>query len=172
MWPPLRSTQPFDPRSESLSLGVSASSPYSEEEEHVFFPSYDHDDMQPFDDDQDQEEEEEEEEEEEVDECENMSALDLASPDPSTSNPLLYIPASTWPIERPEDDSAAMEQPTRHVDYLSHEWTVEDVYSSYKFVRAKRQLYPNNARLENAAWRTWEQKRRNLKRISPETVKW
>ena len=81
-------------------------------------------------------------------------------------------PASPGLVERTEDDSAAREEPERHVDYLSHEWTEEDIWSSYKFIRARRKVYPNSARLENASWRTWEQKRRNLKTVAPETVKW
>jgi len=99
--------------------------------------------------------------------CGNESILSTAA-----SQLRLLEPVFPCPIERPEDDSAARELPSRHVDYLSHEWTEEDVWSSYKFVRSKRKMYPNSIRLENASWRTWEQKRRSLKTVSPETVKW
>lgn len=84
----------------------------------------------------------------------------------------LRIPPSPGLVERPEDDTAAREQPERHVDYLSHEWIEEDLWSSFKFVRSKRNVYPNSARLENASWRKWEQKRRGLKTVSAETLEW
>ena len=36
----------------------------------------------------------------------------------------------------------------------------------------KRKDVANAARLENASWRTWAQRRSNLKTISPEVVNW
>jgi len=74
--------------------------------------------------------------------------------------------------DRPEDDTAVRIQPSRHVDYLSHEWSEEEVWSSYKFIVSKRKTIPNSERLENASWRSWEKRRRNLKTVSCETVKW
>ena len=81
-------------------------------------------------------------------------------------------PLSPDPIERSEDDSAVRVQPSRHVDYLSHDWTEEDVRASWKHVVSKRGAYNNSARLENASWRSWAKKRSNLRTVSPETVKW
>jgi len=82
------------------------------------------------------------------------------------------IPDVPSPVERSEDDTDARIQPSRHVDYLSHDWSEEELWSSYKFLVSKRKVYPNSARLENACWRTWEKKRRDLETVSPETVKW
>ena len=73
---------------------------------------------------------------------------------------------------RPEDDIAVCIQPSRHVDYLSHDWSEEEVWSSYKFIVSRRKIIPNSERLENASWRSWEKSRRNLKTVSCETVKW
>ena len=81
-------------------------------------------------------------------------------------------PVSPHPIERPEDDSAIRVQPSRHVDYLSHDWTEEDVWASWKHIVSKRGAYNNSARLENASWRSWAKKRSNLMTVPPETVKW
>ena len=81
-------------------------------------------------------------------------------------------PVSPSPIERPEDDSAIRVQPSRHVDYLSHDWSEEDVWSSWKHIVSKRGAYNNSARLENASWRSWAKKRSNLRTVPPETVKW
>ncbi|CRK46211.1 hypothetical protein BN1723_006942 [Verticillium longisporum] len=35
-------------------------------------------------------------------------------------------------VDRAEDDTAVRAQPTRHVDYLSHNWREEDIWSSWK----------------------------------------
>ena len=37
-----------------------------------------------------------------------------------------------------EDDTAVRTQPSRHVDYLSHNWKEEDIWSSWKFMVSKR----------------------------------
>lgn len=76
------------------------------------------------------------------------------------------------PIERPEDDTAVRVQPSRHVDYLSHDWSEEDVWTSWKHIVSKRGAYNNSARLENASWRSWAKKRSNLRTVPPESVKW
>jgi hypothetical protein len=81
-------------------------------------------------------------------------------------------PVPPDPIERPEDDSAIRVQPSRHVDYLSHDWSEEDVWASWKHIISKRGAYNNSARLENASWRGWAKKRSNLRTVPPETVKW
>jgi Fungal protein of unknown function (DUF1752) len=70
------------------------------------------------------------------------------------------------------DDQAVEDQPTRHVDYLSHEWKEEDIWSSWRYIVARRNVYNNSVRLENASWRTWTKAKYHLKTVSPETLNW
>ena len=70
------------------------------------------------------------------------------------------------------DDTAIENEPTRHVDYLSHNWMEEDIWASWRHVVAKRKVYSNSARLENASWRTWAKSKYQLKTVSPETLNW
>lgn len=70
------------------------------------------------------------------------------------------------------DDTALGVQPTRHVDYLSHEWKEEDIWSSWKHIVSNRDDLNNAARLENASWRTWIKAKNKLKTVSPETLNW
>lgn len=70
------------------------------------------------------------------------------------------------------DDTAIENEPTRHVDYLSHNWKEEDIWASWRHVVAKRKVYSNSARLENASWRTWAKCKYQLKTVSPETLNW
>lgn len=72
----------------------------------------------------------------------------------------------------PHDDSDLTVEPSRHVDYLSHQWDVSDICKSWRYVISQRKSVANAARLENASWRTWAQRRLNLKTISPEVVNW
>jgi hypothetical protein len=74
--------------------------------------------------------------------------------------------------ERAEDDTAIKAQPWRNVDYLSHDWKEADIWSSWKYITSRREEHPNNARLENASWRTWTKYKNNLKTVSPETLNW
>ena len=63
--------------------------------------------------------------------------------------------------------------PSRQVDYLSHDWTEPDIWSSWRYVRKEKAGYPQNAaRLENASWRTWAKSKYKLKTITPETLNW
>ncbi|KAK1600176.1 protein phosphatase type 1 complex subunit Hex2/Reg1 [Colletotrichum navitas] len=75
-------------------------------------------------------------------------------------------------VEHAEDDTAVRVQPSRHVDYLSHNWKEEDIWSSWKFIVSRRSEYSNAARLENASWRTWMKSKNKLKTVSPETLNW
>ena len=88
------------------------------------------------------------------------------------ASPIVQRSVSPCADERSEDDTAASVRPSRHVDYLNHEWTEEDIWSSWKYLSSKKNVYPNNERLLNASWRAWEKKRRNLKTVSPGTVRW
>ncbi|KAL4887894.1 hypothetical protein BDV59DRAFT_189718 [Aspergillus ambiguus] len=70
------------------------------------------------------------------------------------------------------DDSSIEEEPSRHVDYLSHEWAEEDIWASWRYVIARRSVYDHGARLENASWRTWAKVKWNRGTVSPETLNW
>lgn len=74
--------------------------------------------------------------------------------------------------EHAEDDTAVVSRPSRQVDYLSHEWKEEDIWSSWRYVVSRRGEFSNSARLENASWRTWMKAKNNLRTISPETLNW
>lgn len=74
--------------------------------------------------------------------------------------------------EHAEDDTAVSSRPSRQVDYLSHEWREEDIWSSWRYIVTRRGEFANSARLENASWRTWMKAKNNLKTISPESLNW
>ncbi|KHC82482.1 hypothetical protein MGS_01527 [Candida albicans P78042] len=96
------------------------------------------------------------------------STSPVNSPSP-TSSPALDLKS---PELLPHDDTDLAVEPSRHVDYLSHQWDVSDIWKSWRYVISKRKDVANAARLENASWRTWAQRRSNLKTISPEVVNW
>jgi hypothetical protein len=73
---------------------------------------------------------------------------------------------------RSRDDSTLENEPTRHVDYLAHEWKLEDIWSSWRYVVARRKVYSNSVRLENASWRTWAKAKDNLRTVTPESLNW
>ncbi|KXG51676.1 Protein of unknown function DUF1752 [Penicillium griseofulvum] len=78
-----------------------------------------------------------------------------------------------WTLQTPSaDDSLIEDEPSRHVDYLSHDWKEEDIWSSWRYVTSRRNDYSNGVRLENASWRTWAKAKHNLKTISPESLNW
>ncbi|KAK4452989.1 hypotheticall protein [Podospora aff. communis PSN243] len=81
-------------------------------------------------------------------------------------------PGSPELEDRAEDDIAIRAMPSRHVDYLSHNWREEDIWSSWKLIVSKRSEYSNAARLENASWRTWMKSKNKLSTVSPETLNW
>ena len=70
------------------------------------------------------------------------------------------------------DDTAIRIEPTRHVDYLSHNWKEEDIWSSWRHIVGKRKAYSNSSRLENASWRTWAKAKYGLQTVSPERLNW
>lgn len=74
--------------------------------------------------------------------------------------------------EHAEDDTAVTMRPSRQVDYLSHDWREEDIWSSWRYIVNRRGEFANSERLENASWRTWAKAKNNLKTISPETLNW
>lgn len=102
----------------------------------------------------------------------NQSTSESPSPSPvasPTPSPALDLQS---PELIPHDDTDLTVEPSRHVDYLSHQWDVSDIWKSWRYVISKRKDVANAARLENASWRTWAQRRSNLKTISPEVVNW
>lgn len=77
------------------------------------------------------------------------------------------------PLLRTASDDASIEpEPERHVDYLSHDWREEDIWTSWRYVVARRDRYSNGVRLENASWRTWAKSKYGLRTVSPETLNW
>ncbi|KAI1178745.1 hypothetical protein F4777DRAFT_575688 [Nemania sp. FL0916] len=81
-------------------------------------------------------------------------------------------PGSPVAPEHAEDDTAVKHHPTQHVDYLSHNWREEDIWSSWRYIISKRGEVPNGPRLENASWRTWMKAKYGLKTVSPDTLNW
>ena len=110
--------------------------------------------------------------------AEPASAPDLSLPDngiqlPSDPNPTKqHDCAETILQSLPRDDTAIERMPSRHVDYLAHNWKEEDIWASWKHIVARRKLYTNGSRLENASWRTWTKLKCQLKTVSPETLNW
>ncbi|KAI5960649.1 REG1 [Candida pseudojiufengensis] len=102
----------------------------------------------------------------------NQSTSVSSSPSPvasPTATPTLNLQS---PELIPHDDSDLTAEPSRHVDYLSYQWDVSDISKSWRYVISKKRDVANAARLENASWRTWAQRRSNLKTISSEVVNW
>lgn len=77
-----------------------------------------------------------------------------------------------WAAAPAVDDTSIEDEPSRHVDYLSHDWKEEDIWSSWRYVTSRRNDYSNGVRLENASWRTWAKSKHNLKTVSPESLNW
>lgn len=95
--------------------------------------------------------------------------LNLPAIDPTSREPPYR---SLRDIFTAGDDTAVSIEPTRHVDYLSHNWKEEDIWSSWKHVVSRRKVYSNSRRLENASWRTWTKSMLRLKTVSPEKLNW
>lgn len=70
------------------------------------------------------------------------------------------------------DDTALKQEPSHHVDYLSHDWREEDIWSSWRHIVSQRKVYGQRSRLENASWRTWTKAKYHLRTVSPETLNW
>jgi hypothetical protein len=90
-------------------------------------------------------------------------------PSPTTDSTPNHTPDS-HPLA--EDDTAIKQEPSRHVDYLSHEWREEDIWSSWRHIVSKRKLYGERSRLENASWRTWAKQKNKLRTVPPDTLNW
>lgn len=96
---------------------------------------------------------------------------DVAEPEPGPATPKASDPLA--PLYRTSSDDASIEsEPERHVDYLSHDWREEDIWSSWRYVVTRKDRYSNGVRLENASWRTWAKSKYRLRTVSPETLNW
>ncbi|KAJ7879981.1 hypothetical protein B0H14DRAFT_1584411 [Mycena olivaceomarginata] len=82
--------------------------------------------------------------------------------------PMLLASVST----HAPDDNSMVVLPRGQVDYLSHEWTEEDVWRSWRNMTRQKNEIANGVRLENASWRTWWKQRNKLKTVTPETLNW
>ncbi|GAA5972326.1 hypothetical protein JCM21900_001789 [Sporobolomyces salmonicolor] len=82
------------------------------------------------------------------------------------------VPASLNGGPMPDDSEVTTRLPSICVDYLSHDWAEDDVWTSWKAMTRHKSEIANGVRLENASWRTWAKQRGKLKTISPETLNW
>lgn len=156
---PQCSTQPSYTSTPSSSLSLDEHCHH--EEKDIVFPSYD--DGGYFN---------------EIDEEATPSSPDPSDFDagtPSRADDSLVTascPETSEPQQKAGDDTAIRCEPTRHVDYLSHSWKEEDGWASWRHIVAKRKVYNNSPRLENALWRTWAKSKYRLKTVSPEALNW
>ncbi|KAL7420966.1 protein phosphatase regulator [Cryptotrichosporon argae] len=84
-------------------------------------------------------------------------------------------PITSLPIDSsaaPSVEDIQDRLPSICVDYLSHDWTEEDVWASWRSMTRHKHEIANGVRLENASWRTWQKQRNKLRTISPETLNW
>ncbi|KAK3701332.1 protein phosphatase regulator [Vermiconidia calcicola] len=79
---------------------------------------------------------------------------------------------SPLPTPTVSDDTAIKQEPSRHVDYLSHNWREEDIWASWRHIVSQRKVYGQKSRLENASWRTWAKSKYRLDTVSPERLNW
>ena len=89
-------------------------------------------------------------------------------------SPLFHV-QTTLPIDSsaaPSVEDIQDRLPSICVDYLSHDWSEEDVWASWRSMTRHKHEIANGVRLENASWRTWQKQRNKLKTISPETLNW
>lgn len=103
-------------------------------------------------------------------ESSDIDAMTKSASDSALANPAYTENLSPKPAAG--DDTAIENEPTRHVDYLSHNWKEEDIWASWRHIVAKRKAYSNSPRLENASWRTWAKCKYQLKTVSPEALNW
>lgn len=91
------------------------------------------------------------------------------APTPDIATPIDDADAVINPVA---DDIDVKQEPSRQVDYLSHDWREEDIWSSWRHIVRRRKLYGEQSRLENASWRTWTKQKYGLRTVSPETLNW
>jgi hypothetical protein len=81
-------------------------------------------------------------------------------------SPSSSAPNSTTTIDA-SNDAAVRGQPSRYIDYLSHDWNRVDIWLSWKHT-----VYSSSQRVENALWRAWTASSYRLKRVPPEALNW
>ena len=72
----------------------------------------------------------------------NQSTSESPSPSPvasPTPSPALDLQS---PELIPHDDTDLTVEPSRHVDYLSHQWDVSDIWKSWRYVISKEKMLP------------------------------
>lgn len=90
----------------------------------------------------------------------------------SPTNPSFSEDASPSTIRISNDDLDIYLQPSRHVDYFSQPWTVEDVSLSWRHLTTKERSVKNFERLENASWRAWTKTLYDLEIVAPQSINW
>ena len=93
-------------------------------------------------------------------------------PSPIDEAPSTTTTSPPEPLPLSEDDTAIKPEPSRQVDYLSHQWREEDIWSSWRHIVSRRSVYGERSRLENASWRAWVKSQFDLNTVSPETLNW
>ncbi|GAA6002495.1 hypothetical protein JCM10207_001150 [Rhodosporidiobolus poonsookiae] len=91
---------------------------------------------------------------------------------PSYPYNVAMVPAAVNGGPLPDDSELTTRLPSICVDYLSHDWAEDDVWTSWKAMTRHKAEIANGVRLENASWRTWAKQRGKLKTVSPETLNW
>lgn len=121
---------------------------------------------------------------------------DSSEETPETTNTDTTQSDSPLPTPTVSDDTAVKNDPSRQVDFLSHEWREEDIWASWRHIVSQRKtLYGERSRyvvyvlhdtlrhcegrrsdqltrLENASWRTWAKTKFDLRTVSPERLNW
>ncbi|KAI5288197.1 hypothetical protein KEM54_005397 [Ascosphaera aggregata] len=70
------------------------------------------------------------------------------------------------------DDTTIEDEPTHHVDYLTHPWTEEDIWSTWQYVLSKKSTLTAAARLQNASWRCWGKCKNGGLTVPAEKIDW
>ena len=148
----------------------------SHDEDILFLPAYDFGQISPapspspspelrfrVEEEEGEQEEYDDEEEEDYDMHESQYPSRQSTPKPASR---------TISLQKPADDTFLRHEPSRHVDYLSHDWREEDIWASWRYMVGKRKIHSNSARLENASWRTWAKKKNGLRTVPPAKLNW
>ena len=75
-------------------------------------------------------------------------------------------------LRHTQDDGDATSQSIQSIDYLSHCWVEEDIWTSRRYVISEGRDLPERGRLENASWRLWAKIRNDFGTILPSAIKW
>lgn len=164
-----QSCSDFSSFSSTPASTLSFESQSHEDDEEIAFPAYDA--VQFFHEDEPlppspRPEDDEFQSETETQSQPSDASQELASTTDSTRSD------SPLPTPTVADDTAIKHEPSRHVDYLSHDWREEDIWSSWRHIVSQRKVYGQRSRLENASWRTWAKSKYQLATVSPETLNW